>query len=76
MDINKNEPYQMDLFDLDDKEYQPIPWQSNPFSISTLYLCPKCKEWVGVYTDEAGWQRQKDQCPNGHKIRWDTIGNL
>ncbi len=68
-----NEPYQMDLFDLDDKTYQPIRYKVNPFSISTLYLCPKCREHVGAYVDGDGWIIKKDECKNGHKMNWEAI---
>ena len=66
--------YQMDLFDLEDKEYQPIGRKLNPFAISTIYHCPKCDAVVGIYNedDEVWGFEQKEVCKNGHKMKWRT----
>lgn len=67
------EPYQMDLFDLDDRAYQPRPFKINPFAISTMYKCPKCGEIVGHYIEREGWTTKRDECRNGHRLNWEPI---
>lgn len=69
------EPYQMDLFDLDDKAYQPVT-NSNPFMSAKVYYCPKCRDFVGFYSKEGkdkGWHNVKDVCQNGHKLNWEAV---
>ena len=69
------EPYQMDLFDLDDKAYQPIA-RSNPFMVARMYVCPKCNDYVGMYMKQGkdkGWHDVKGECRNGHKMNWENI---
>lgn len=67
------EPYQMDLFDLEDKQYQPVAFKLNPFAISTMYRCPKCGAVVGHYVDKDGWTYKHDECTHGHKLNWEAI---
>lgn len=71
MDYNKI--YQMDLLDLDDKAYQPVPDKPNPFTPTTIYVCPKCREWVGVFIKGEGWQTRKEECRNGHRTNWEAV---
>ena len=69
------EPYQMDLFDLEDKAYQPSP-SGNPYASAIVYYCPKCKDMVGMYSKEGkdkGWHQVKQTCRNGHKLNWEYI---
>ena len=66
-------PYQMDIFDFEDKAYQPIPWKPDPRAISTMYLCPKCRDYVGSFIEGDGWVEKKDVCRNGHELNWEYI---
>lgn len=69
------EPYQIDLFDLDDRPWQPVP-SGNPFQVARFYRCPKCGETVGMYMREGkdkGWHDVKDECRNGHKMNWEGV---
>lgn len=69
------EPYQMDLFDLEEKEYQPVT-NTPIFMTGVFYYCPKCGDLVGHYTKEGkdkGWHFVKDICRNGHKMNWEAI---
>ena len=68
-------PYQMDLFDLEQKEYRPVT-TTPPIRTYKIYQCPKCGEIVGHYEKEGkdkGWHYTKDGCRNGHKINWKGI---
>lgn len=69
------EPYQMDIFDLEEKEYRPIT--TTPLIRNeAFYYCPKCQDWVGMYSKEGrdkGWHYVKDECRNGHKLNWEGI---
>ena len=71
--MNLKEPYQMDLFDLEDKSYQPVFWKVDPRAISTTYFCPKCRDYVGSYIQDDGWAMKKDECRNGHRMNWEHI---
>lgn len=72
-----NTPYQMDLFDLEEKTYQPVA-SGNPYAAAIIYYCPKCKAFVGQYSKEGkdkGWHFVRDVCKNGHKLNWEYIKN-
>lgn len=67
--------YQMDLFDLEDRALQPVNI-SNPFQIAETYVCPKCRDFVGMYSKQGkdkGWHFVKDECRNGHRMNWEAI---
>ena len=70
-----NNWYQMDLFDLEEKTYQPVAKKVSPWAISRTYHCPKCNEVVGIYIeDEKVWGIEpKEVCKNGHKMNWEAI---
>lgn len=69
------EPYQMDLLDLEDRAYQPVP-SGNPLASATMYYCPKCRDFVGMYSKEGkdkGWHYVKEECSNGHRLNWEAV---
>lgn len=69
------EPYQMDIFDLDDAAYQPVP-SRNPLASAISYYCPKCRDFVGMYSKEGkdkGWHYVRDICGNGHRLNWEAV---
>lgn len=69
------EPYQMDLFDLEDRALQPVT-HSPFYAVGIVYCCPKCQDYVGMYSKEGkdkGWHDVKDVCRNGHRMNWEAI---
>lgn len=70
------EPYQMDWLDLEEKEYLPVT-TTPPIRSSKIYVCPKCGEYVGMYSKEGkdkGWHDIKEECRNGHRMNWSKYG--
>lgn len=69
------EPYQMDLFDLEEKQYRPVT-TTPPIMTTRIYYCPKCGDLVGSYSKEGkdkGWHDVKEECRNEHKMNWEGI---
>lgn len=70
------EPYQMDWFDLEENEHLPVT-TTPPIRSSRIYVCPKCGEYVGMYSKEGkdkGWHDIKEECRNGHRMNWSKYG--
>lgn len=68
-------PYQMDLFDLEEKQYRPVT-TTPPIMTARIYCCPKCGDFVGIYSNEGkdkGWHDVKEECRNGHRMSWEGI---
>lgn len=64
-----NDWYQMDLFDLQDKEYTPKRIGMEHYQSGVVYYCPKCNAPVGSFVD-GKWLGKRSECKNGHKIKW------
>ena len=66
------EPYQMDLFDLDERSYVPKRIGFEHYQGGCRYHCPKCGMVVGLL-NEGVWQSKREQCRNGHKMNWENV---
>lgn len=60
--------WQMTLEELTADEFTPI---RKPMHLGAWgYECPICGLPVGIYRSDDGMVFQRDQCSNGHRIKW------